>query len=126
MVRTFAELEQKKDTVKGKIVVYNQEWKGYDSAIYYRYRGGAIAAKYGAVGALVRSLAPFSVASVHTGSQEECSIPTAAITVEDAEMLQRMQDRGQTITLELTLESKRISNSYSSNLVFEIRGSERP
>lgn len=41
-------------------------------------------------------------------------------------MMQRMQDRGQTITLELTLESQRFSNSYSSNLVFEIRGSERP
>lgn len=71
MVRTFAELEQKKDLVKGKIVVYNQEWKGYDSAVYYRYRGGAIAAQYGAAAALVRSLTPFSVSSVHTGSQED-------------------------------------------------------
>lgn len=107
-------------------MVYNQEWKGYNSAVYYRYSGGQMAAKYGGVGALIRSLTPFSVSSVHTGSQADCSIPTAAITVEDAEMLQRMQDRGQTITLELTLESQRFSNSYSSNLVFEIRGSERP
>ena len=40
-----------------------------------------------------------SVSSVHTGVQFNRQIPIAAITVEDAEMFQRMQDRGQKITL---------------------------
>lgn len=53
--------------------------------------------------ALVRSVASDSISSVHTGVQHSQAIPIAAITVEDAAMFQRMQDRNQTITLELTL-----------------------
>jgi carboxypeptidase Q len=65
--------------------------------------GADNAAKYGAVGALVRSVASFSIYSVHAGGQYSKAIPIAAITVEDAEMLQRMQNRGQRITLHLVL-----------------------
>ena len=67
------------------------------------------AAKYGAVAALIRSVTPDSIESVHTGIQHYNSqypkIPVAAIATEDAEMLNRMQTRGQTITLSLTLEN---------------------
>jgi len=41
-------------------------------------------------------------------------------------MMQRMQDRGQKITLELTLENEVFENASSSNLVFEIKGAEKP
>jgi len=37
-----------------------------------------------------------------------------------------MQDRGQTIIVELSLESALVPKSYSNNLVFEIKGSEKP
>jgi carboxypeptidase Q len=37
-----------------------------------------------------------------------------------------MQERGQTITLELILENQLVPNTYSNNLVFEIKGSEKP
>lgn len=50
----------------------------------------------------------------------------AAITVEDAEMLARMQDRNQKIVLELIMENKLHPYTYSNNLVFEIRGTEKP
>lgn len=47
-----------------------------------------MAAKYGAAGMLVRSVASDSISSVHTGYQEYDpkypKIPAAAITVEDA------------------------------------------
>ena len=47
---------------------------------------------------LLRSVASFSIYSPHTGnvrySGNVTKIPAAAITVEDAEMFQRMQDRG--------------------------------
>lgn len=56
---------------------------------------------------LVRSIASGSIYSVHAGYQEydpdQPKIPAAAITVEDAEMFQRMQDRGQKIIVELNL-----------------------
>jgi carboxypeptidase Q len=55
---------------------------------------------------LIRSATPFSIYSVHTGNQKGGIIPAACITVEDAEMMQRMQNRGQKITLHLIIESK--------------------
>ena len=40
--------------------------------------------KYGAVGALLQSVTPFSIASPHTGLTNANNIPFAAITIEDA------------------------------------------
>lgn len=68
---------------------------------------------------LVRSATPFSIYSVHTGNQKGGGvIPAACITVEDAEMMQRMQNRGQKITLHLVMESKEVENANSNNVVF--------
>jgi carboxypeptidase Q len=86
--------------------------------VQYRSSGAERAAKYGAVAALVRSVTSFSISSVHTGMQYNTQIPIAAITVEDAEMFQRMQARGQKITLELILENQLVPNTYSNNLIF--------
>ena len=51
----------------------------------YRSSGAWKAAQYGAVGALVRSITPISIDSVHTGIQHYngnyAKIPVAAITI---------------------------------------------
>lgn len=74
--------------VQGKIVVYNAKWTTYGETVAYRSSGATRAAQYGAVGALVRSVTPDSVASVHAGVMHYGGgvkrIPVAAITVEDA------------------------------------------
>ena len=75
---------------------------------------------------MVRSVASFSIYSVHAGGQIGNALPFAAITVEDAEMLQRMQDRGQKIVLDLVIENTLVPNMNSNNVVFEIKGSEKP
>lgn len=83
--------------VTGKIVVFNFPWITYFDVIKYRKFGASQAVKYGAVGALVKSITPFSIDSPHTGQQKyetEAKIPVACITVEDASMMQRMQDKG--------------------------------
>ena len=46
-----------KDKVKGKIVVYNQEWTNYYDSVEYRVFGAERAAALGAAAALVRSVA---------------------------------------------------------------------
>jgi carboxypeptidase Q len=111
-------------------VCFNNKWIDYEHSVDYRVDGPSIAAKYGAVAMLVRSVASESVYSVHTGYMEYDSkypkIPCAAITVEDSEMFRRMQDRGQKIVLHLVLENQFIPNSYSNNVVFEIKGAEKP
>ena len=98
--------------------------------VQYRSAGASRASKYGALGALVKSVTPDSIQSVHTGIQHYASdvkkIPVAAITVEDAEMLARMQARKQKIVLELRLENQIKPNAASSNVVFDITGSEKP
>lgn len=53
-------------------------------------------------------------------------IPAAAITIEDAEMFQRMQDRGQKIVVQLNMENKFVTGAYSNNAIFEIKGTEKP
>ena len=115
-----------KDKVKGKIVIYNQGWSNYYDTVTYRANGGDKAAAYGAVAALVRSVASHSIYSVHAGIQYGTKIPCAAITTEDADMFSRMQARGQKIELELQIENESTDNTNSSNLIFEIKGSEKP
>lgn len=62
--------------------------------------GGKLSAlrRYGAVATLVRSAAPFSLYTPHTGKlsydDEAPRIPAAAVTVEDADFLARVAGRG--------------------------------
>lgn len=73
---------------------FSVEWVDYDTTVLYRKTGPTKAAEYGAVGALVRSVTPFSIESPHTGSttydEKFPKIPAAAIAIEDAYMFLRM------------------------------------
>jgi carboxypeptidase Q len=53
-------------------------------------------------------------------------IPAAALSIEDAEMLSRMQARGQPLELTLKMGATRYPNAPSRNVVAEIRGSTLP
>jgi carboxypeptidase Q len=53
-------------------------------------------------------------------------IPHAAITLEDAEMLHRMQDRGERIEVHLQMEAKSLPDAPSRNVMAELVGSELP
>jgi carboxypeptidase Q len=105
VVKSFDDLAANATKAKGKIVLFNAPFVTYGQTVAYRVGGASAAAKVGAVAALVRSITPFSLYTPHTGvmryDENVAKIPTAAITIEDAEMMQRMQDRGQTIEVEL-------------------------
>jgi hypothetical protein len=66
VVKDFAQLDAFRHLVKGKIVCFNHEWTDYDDGYDYRNDGASQAAKYGAIGALVRSITPNSIDSPHT------------------------------------------------------------
>ena len=53
-------------------------------------------------------------------------IPTACITVEDAEMFDRMQSRGTLIRIQLYMGAKNYNMTTSRNTVAEIVGSVYP
>ncbi|XP_050518667.1 carboxypeptidase Q-like isoform X2 [Diabrotica virgifera virgifera] len=97
---------------------------------WIRSNGPSKAAKYGAIATLIRSVTPFSLNTLHTGLTEyEDSIPkiaAASITIEDARMLQRIQDRGDKIVLKLNIQTQNLDPVTSRNVVAEIKGSRDP
>lgn len=83
----------------------------YGQLSQYRGQGASKAAAWGAAACLVRSLASDSIGSPHTGMQSYSAdakrqIPAAAVAVEDAEAMARMQARGQRITVSLYMEGR--------------------
>lgn len=84
--------------IPGKIVVYNQQFVSYGETVKYRGEGATRAAELGAVAALIKSVTPYSLYTPHTGmmsyGENVTKIPAACITVEDASLLRRMEDRG--------------------------------
>lgn len=139
VVNTFDELHNQsaRGNTSGKIIVFNEycDWNAqpidcYGVAVAYRSQGAAEAAKAGGVAALVRTVGAFSINSPHTGMMDYDDgipqVPTASITIEDAEMLRRMQDRGQHIVINLNMEAQNLPDAQSNNVVAEIVGSEYP
>jgi carboxypeptidase Q len=130
VVRSFDELESLGERVRGKVVVYNVPFTNYGQTVAYRGVGASRAAKYGAVAAIVRSVTPVSLQTPHTGSlrylEDMPRIPAAAVTIEGAETLQRMHDRGEHPRVRLKMEAHFLPDAESANVVAELKGRERP
>ncbi len=130
VVRSFSELESRANHVRGKIVLFNVPFAGYGPTVMYRTSGASRAAKYGAVAMLLRSVGLPGLKTPHTGSLNYASdlpkIPAAAVSLEDAEAMQRMQDRGSRIVVRLRMEAKMLPDAESANVVAELKGSEKP
>jgi carboxypeptidase Q len=114
---------------KGKIVLVNQPFKSYGETVTIRSRGAIESAKIGAVACLIRSVASYSMQTPHTGRMRYDTtvprIPAAALSVEDSEMMARMQARGQKIVAHLMLQSEEVP-AASRNVIAEISGREKP
>ncbi|MGF1669069.1 MAG: M28 family metallopeptidase [Balneolaceae bacterium] len=130
VVNSFEDLAQKMDEIAGNIVLYNVPFTTYGETVQYRTRGAIFASRVGAVASLVRSVTPFSMQTLHTGNssyQEGVRpVPHAAVTVEDANFMQRMYDRGETIRVKLYMEAETLPDKESRNVIAEIKGSEYP
>ena len=130
VVNSFEALEKIKRKVRGKIVLYNVPFTNYSETVRYRYDGPNIAAKYGAIASLIRSVGNGSMDTPHTGTMGEYKsfkkIPHAAITAEDAMMIDRICKRGQRVVLKLQMEAKFVEDRWSRNVLAELRGSTHP
>jgi carboxypeptidase Q len=92
---------------------------------------GAIeAAKQGAIASIIASVASYSIQTPHTGVMyyEEGipKIPHAAITVEDANLIDRFIQRGETVQFELYMEAETKEDALSHNVIAEYQGTELP
>ena len=130
VVDSFAELEIVKDEVKRKIVLFNAPFTSYGETVQYRYKGASVAAKYGAVASLIRSVGSASLYTPHTGmmayTEDIPRIPHAALTIEDAIMLSRQQKSGEKIVIQLKMAARTEPNRWSRNIVADLKGSENP
>lgn len=130
VVKSFDDLKAHASEAKGKIVLFNVPFTTYGETVQYRVNGCNEASRVGAVASLVRSVTPVSLSTPHTGmlryNDSLTKIPHAAITVEDAELLQRMQKRGVKTMITLKMEAKTLEDSPSRNIIAEIKGSEKP
>jgi carboxypeptidase Q len=130
VVRSFQELDAAGARVRGRIVLFNVPFTNYGETVQYRAAGPSRAAVLGATAVLVRSVGPPGLRTPHTGALRyvdgQPQIPAAAVTVEDADQLQRMQDRGTPARVRLKMEARFLPDADSANVVGEIRGRELP
>jgi carboxypeptidase Q len=136
-VKSFEELEQQKEKVKGKIVFYNypfnqtfvKTFNGYGDAVRFRGNGASRAAKYGAVGVIVRSVSTAPDNHPHTGAlrynDSFPKIPAVAIGVKDAENMAQLLKNGK-IIYSLTSHATMMPDTIAHNIIGEIKGSEFP
>ncbi len=134
VLRSFDELGPE---VAGKIVLFNVPMlegvptiQHYGPAVDYRLNGASRAAEHGAVAVLVRSVTSRSLNTPHTGAMrydpEQAQIPAASVTIEDAEHISRLVNRGIEVRLKLTMGAQMLPDAESHNVVAEIKGKEEP
>ena len=130
VVGSFEELERRAAEARGRIVLFDVPFTTYGETVRYRTGGAVAAARAGAVASLLRSVGPYSMQTPHTGTMSYVDsvprIPAAAITVEDAMQLHRMQDRGERVVVRLVMNARTLPDAQSRNVVAEIRGTEFP
>ncbi len=121
----------------GKIVFFNRPmdvtqlktFAAYGGAVDQRGRGPALAAKFGAAAAIVRSMTTGLDDVPHTGATNfqpgEKSIPALAISTNAAELLSRELKKGK-VQIYIRNTSQMLKNELSYNVIGEIKGSKYP
>lgn len=126
--------------ISGKIVFINRPmnpehihtFSAYGEVSRLRFYGAAEAAKYGAVGMIIRSLGLRLDDYPHTGGMsygdlpEEKKIPAAAISTNGAEYLSSMLRLNPSLKFYFKINSKNWPDVQSYNVIGELKGSEYP
>lgn len=126
-------LDQPDGSLTGKIAVVTQSMSiGQYGKVSGPIRGNgpSEAAKRGAIAFLMRSAGTDNDRMAHTGATRYqpgiARIPAAALSVPDAQQLDRLDARHNSIRIKLILTPKELGTVTSQNLIAEITGSERP
>jgi carboxypeptidase Q len=137
LVHDFAELDAKKDSVKGKIVFFNYKFnqryvhtfEAYRDAGIYRSQGPVRAAKYGAVGVAIRSLSESTDNFPHTGTTASGdtlqTVPSVALGLRDADWLDSALQQT-TVYATMQTYGRFLPDTTGHNVIGELRGSQFP
>lgn len=134
---TFEDLKNAPEGgLDGKIVFISgrmekaHDGAGYGPANQKRQMGATEAGKRGAIAVIIRSVGTDSHRFPHTGQmryrEEAEPIPIGALSAPDADQLERILGRGETITLKLVMTPKATGSLISGNVVGDIVGTEKP
>jgi hypothetical protein len=129
-----------RDRIAGNIVFYNRPmdaslvntFEAYSGCVDQRYSGAEEAAKFGAVGVIVRSMNLRRDDFPHTGSMSygeiptEQRIPAAAISTNGADLLSTSLKLNPEIKLYFKQNCRQLEDVPSFNVIGEIRGSTYP
>ncbi|MCF8246556.1 MAG: M28 family peptidase [Saprospiraceae bacterium] len=123
--------------LKGKIVFFDRPFdatkintfEAYGGAVDQRGYGASEAARFGAIGVLVRSMASGLNDVPHTGGliykDGLPKIPACAISTNDAELLGSLLKKSP-VKIFMRTDCKQLAERPSFNVIGEIRGSEHP
>ena len=140
-VKSFEELEALgMKNIKGKFVFFNRPmpagiidtFEAYSVTRDQRSNGAERAAKYGAVGVIIRSMNLKLDDYPHTGNMSygklpnKMRIPAAAISTNGAELLSSMLSLNKNLYFYLKQDCKNLPDVKSYNVIGEIKGSDFP
>ncbi len=124
------------ESVRGKIVFFDKRMErhstgsGYGSAVDVRTHGAARAGALGAVGVLIRSIGTDHNRIPHTGAtdyeENGPRIPAAALSIPDAELLERVLKDGKPVRVRMTLACHGTPDVDAANVIGEIPGRGHP
>ena len=138
LINSFDELEQRKEEIKGKIVFYNYKFnprfvktfQAYGDAGRYRGQGPSRAARYGAVGVIVRSMSHAADNNPHTGginyNDSFPKIPAFAVGLQDADKLAAVLAQNGNVQLSMKSNAKMLADTIGHNVIGEWKGTEFP
>lgn len=124
--------------ITGKIVFFNRPFdnkqvntfSGYGGAVNQRTMGASEAAKFGAAAVIVRSMNPFIDNFPHTGVMHYVDsinkIPAVAVSTADAELLSQWLKGDPLIKVRLISACKNLPDTWSYNVIGEVRGASKP
>ena len=140
-VKSFEELEALgMKNIKGKFVFFNRPmppgiidtFEAYSATKDQRSNGAERAAKYGAIGVIIRSMNLKLDDYPHTGNMSygelpnKMRIPAAAISTNGAELLSSMISLNKNLYFYLKQDCKNLPDVKSYNVIGEIKGSDFP
>lgn len=121
-------------SLKGKIAYVSHQMRPAQDGSHYGFAGPArwvgpgLAASKGAIGVVIKSVGTDHHRNPHTGGtsfpQGVAAIPAGALSLPDAENLERMFARaqGRPVTLKLEMNPRQLGQTESGNVVGEIVG----
>lgn len=120
-------------SLKGKIAFVSHSMKATQDGSSYgafgpaRFVGPNIAAKKGAAAIVIRSIGTDYHRNPHTGNTNfepgVTPIPAGALSIPDAENLERILSRGKPVRMQLKLTPQNIGMQTSGNVLAEVKGS---